>query len=209
MPRPAKRLLAQAEEHVVRSLAFQNLRVEQRVATPQVDGRGRPDLHARLEAARPREADVRILRLERARVRREERDDVAEPVVEIRQLDLRAIVREALVDADLGAARAFRLEVGVSAEERRDAERLQHRRLLDAEAGARLDLRLAKNSGWLMRHVDHGPARYGGRAEAVVPLDPSAGGDEHARPEHLILSRRAGVVARVDRPGAREPVVSG
>jgi len=98
-------------------------------------------------------------------------------------------------------------EVGVSAEERRDAERLQHRRLLDAEAGARLDLRLAKNSGWPMRHVDHGPARYDGRAEAVVPLDASSGGDEHARPEHLILSRRADVVARVERPGTREAVV--
>src|SRR5262249_10552085 len=89
--------------------------------------------------------------------------------------------------------------------ERRRAERLQDRRLLDAEAGGGAQSRLAEGRAAPVDLMDDGHcrrARHAGIAEAVVVLEPPAGGDHHAAPDRLMLCRDAEVIARRRSRGA-------
>ena len=71
---------------------------------------------AQLEAGRARLADVLVLRVERDRIERSEADQIVEVIGEIGQLDRGAIAREPLLEADIEAARPFRLEIRIAEE---------------------------------------------------------------------------------------------
>src|SRR5712672_4499613 len=104
MPRAAERLLAKAKERMCRLRTLDDLRIEQRITAACRNSCGGRDFDTRLEPPGARDADVEILAFERVRIRRDQRDDVAESIVEVRELELRAIVRDALCEPGLDAA---------------------------------------------------------------------------------------------------------
>src|SRR3990172_5144845 len=116
MPRPAERLPAQPEERVSGLRTLHDLRSEKGVAAVRPNGGNGRHLHRRFESLGASGADVEVLGFERAWICRDQRDGVAETIVEIREVELRAIVRDALPDAQFDAAGSLGLQIGVAAE---------------------------------------------------------------------------------------------
>src|SRR5204863_6262705 len=78
------------------------------------------------------------------------------------------------------------------------------RRLLDAESAARTKRRRAdRAAGGLACDPGDRPSWHDCAAEARVVLEAQTAGDEHARPQRLILNRDADVVPRRGRRGFR------
>src|SRR5207248_8249859 len=117
MFRAAERLSAESEERMGRLGAFDDLRVEKGIPAVRSDGRGGRHLHTHLEPPGARDADIDVLALKRGGIRRDQRNDVAEAVVKIGQLELRAIVCDPLLDANFDAAGSLRLQTRVTLEE--------------------------------------------------------------------------------------------
>src|SRR5207302_980094 len=87
-------------------------------------------------------------------------------------------LKTALFDAGFDGPRPLREEIRIAVEERRRTEGLQDGGLFNAEAGARLETRLADGSTVRARDIDNRPARDRCGAKTVVVLDPCADGNE-------------------------------
>src|SRR5262249_39178443 len=110
--------------------------------------------------------------------------------------DLRAIVREPLIDPCLDAPRTLGLEIRVAVEERRGAERLQQRRFLDAGARRRADGRRADGAAAFAGDDDDRSTWHRGGAAAVVVFDARADAGDESAPDRLVLDGHAEVVPR-------------
>ena len=114
--------------------------------------------------------------------------------VEPGELDLRAVVDEPLLDAGVDAARPLGLEIGIAG---KNGDGLNDCRIVGSlmpRPADALSLVSPTAPRRCARQADRS-ARHGGGAEAVVVLDADADGDEHARPQRLVLQRIADVVA--------------
>src|SRR5204862_7722600 len=92
-------------------------------------------------------------------------------------------------------------------EKREQAQRLQHGRLFDAEPRASLQPRLAQRATRPPRDEDSRAARNRRIAKAAVMFDTGSERHECARPQHLMLDRRAEIVALRANVAAVEPIV--
>src|SRR5213594_3937994 len=126
-----------------------------------------PQDHHRLDAARLRRLDVlRALR------EADERDQILEPVLEIRGPDLELLTEERLVDARLPALRPHRLDVTVAGDSEAP-ELFEEARLLDTGAPGAAHA--------CFRHRSHGSKRHAWRelgAEDGAVVVSSAGREE-------------------------------
>src|SRR5262245_62468488 len=181
MARPSELGIAHPQD-LARPRALEKLGVGKGVAGDRLEPGYDRDIAGELESLRSGQSDVEELRRERGEVGNLGRDDVLVAVVEPGGVQPYAIVCEPLLDAGFERARTLRLQVGVPEKERRRAERLQQRRLLDRGAGARPELRRADLPVALVDVPRGGDARHGRIAEAGVVLEPDAGRDDDLLP---------------------------
>src|SRR5688572_21795785 len=95
-------------------------------------------------------------------------------IVKPDDLDLRALPEQTLLYAGVRASRPLGLELRITLERRRGAERLEQRRLFDPEAEVGFDLRLTYDAGPASGEVDGRHARHDVRPEARVAFHPKS-----------------------------------